>query len=102
MHASPGDTVIHHGLSLTNCFRLLRASLRSNCRQFRLGALSHEEWIGFDAAKVHDHLMAASHGYAEGPSSLAVGNESLGGDIKVRNRAARILQLRLISLAVAS
>jgi hypothetical protein len=31
-----------------------------------------------------------------------VGNESLGGDIKVRNRTARILQLRLISLAVAS
>ena len=31
-----------------------------------------------------------------------MGNESLGGDIKVRNRAARILQLRLISLAVAS
>jgi hypothetical protein len=47
-------------------------------------------------------IIAASDGHAEGASSLAVGNEPLGGNMKMRNRAAKLLRLKLISLAVAS
>jgi len=48
--------------------------------------------MGLASSPLRRMIIAASDGHAEGASILAVGNESRGGDLKKRNRAAKLLR----------
>lgn len=59
--------------------------------------------MGLASSAFGGKIICVSVGHAEGGASiLAVGNKSLGGNMRKRNRAAKLLRLKLISLAVAS
>ena len=58
--------------------------------------------MGLASSPLRRMIVSVSDRHAEGASGLAAGNDPLGGDMRKRNRAAKLLRLKLISLAVAS
>jgi len=58
--------------------------------------------MGLASSLLQCMIIFASDGHAEGASSLTVGSETLGGELRIRIPAASLFPIKLNLLAVAS